>query len=85
MESTDSESNLQDYSIKKSAIFKILKKKERTYSTLKKLNKLLRNRDLDLDINDSVILDGSYLHYLTQSAKSNDEYREIFILKFIYK
>ena len=76
MDSTDSDSNFQDgivTTIKKSAIFKILKKKERTFSTLKKLNKLLRNRDLDLDVNDPIILNGSYLHYLTQSAKSNDE------------
>lgn len=74
MESTESDNNLpQDtVNIKKSPILKLLKKKERKLSHLKKLNLLLKDKQIDLNINDP-ILDGSYLHYLTQTAKTNDE------------
>lgn len=72
MDSTESDNNFQETGTKKSPILRILKKKERKLAHLIKLNDVLKNRDVDLNRNDSV-LDGSYLHYLTQTAKTNDE------------
>lgn len=74
MDSTESDSNFQESGTsKKSPILKILKRKERKITHLQKLNDVLKNREVDLNRNDQV-LDGSYLHYLTQTAKTNDEY-----------
>ena len=63
--------------IKSSAIFKILSKKERTFKTLNELNYALKSKEsLNLlNVNDP-ILDGTFLHFLTQSAQSNDEYNK---------
>jgi hypothetical protein len=76
MESSESDNNFTDNpnkTSKKSSIYKILKKKDRTYASLKKLNSILKKRDIDCNAKDPLI-DGSYLHFLTQTAKTNDEY-----------
>ncbi len=54
-----------------SKIYELLNKKDRNLITLFELNTLLEENQLN--INDTSLIDGTYLHYLTQTAKPNDE------------
>ena len=70
-----SDSTLSDkQSLINSKIYQILSQKERTVSTLIELNKTLESEAnlTCLNINDPR-LDGSFLHYLTQTAQAGEE------------
>jgi hypothetical protein len=58
-------------SFKSSNVYKILSCKERNYNTLVDLNKELNENKEIILLEDNDI--GSYLHYLTQTAKVHDE------------
>ena len=61
-------------SIKTSAVYRILSKKERTFKTLNELNCALKSKEnLQLLNTNDPVLDGTFLHFLTQSAQSDDE------------
>ena len=60
--------------IKTSAVYRILCKKERTLKTLNELNCSLKNKEnLQLLNANDPALDGTFLHLLTQTAQANDE------------